>query len=124
MRSAVDTSRDMQIPMLDHHTFESLAAAPGVAVLDFTAAWCGPCKTLGAVLDVLAGELAGRVRFGAIDVDASPELAQRFAVKSMPTVVVWRDGREVGRIVGARSKAFVAGVIARALAGDVAIAAP
>ncbi len=114
----------MPIPVVDHRSFEAVAAAPGVTVLDFTAAWCGPCKTLGAVLDVLAGELAGRVRFAAIDVDAEPQLAQRFLVKSMPTLVVTRDGREVGRIVGARSKAFVAGVISRALAGDVAIAAP
>ena len=114
----------MTIPTIDHRSFDALAAAPGTTVLDFTAAWCGPCKTLGVVLETLAGELAGRVRFAAIDVDASPELAQRFLVKSMPTLVVWRDGREVGRIVGARPKAFVAGVIARALAGDVAIAAP
>ena len=50
--------------------------------------------------------------------------AQQFGVRSMPTVVLWRDGREVGRFVGARPRAFVAGMIERALAGDVAIASP
>ncbi|MND07158.1 Thioredoxin [compost metagenome] len=59
-----------------------------------------------------------------IDVDQQIELAAQFAVRSMPTVVLWRDGREVGRFIGLRSRAFVAGVVARALAGDSAISAP
>ena len=114
----------MTIQTIDAATFTTLSVRPGLTVLDFTAAWCGPCKTLGAVLDVLAGELAGRVRFAAIDTDHDPDLAQHFDVRSMPTLVLWRDGREVGRVVGARPRAFVRGVIDRALAGDVAIASP
>jgi thioredoxin len=114
----------MTIPTIDAAEFAALAAKPGVTVLDFTAAWCGPCRTLGAVLEVVATELAGQARFAAIDTDRDPDLAQRFNVRSMPTVVLWRDGREVGRIVGARPRAFVRGVIDRALAGDVAIASP
>jgi thioredoxin 1 len=114
----------MTIPTVDAAQFATLSAQPGVTVLDFTAAWCGPCRTLGAVLDVLASELDGHVRFVAIDTDRDPDLAQRFSVRSMPTLVLWRDGREVGRVVGARPRAFVRGVIDRALAGDVAIAAP
>jgi len=93
-------------------------------VLDFTARWCGPFKMMTAVLDALAAEYAGRVENSAIDVDDDPARAQRFLVKSMPTLVVLRDGREVGRVVGARPRAFVAGVLDRALAGDVAITAP
>ena len=93
-------------------------------LIDFTAKWCGPCKQMKPVLDALAHEYAGRVEFSGIDCDDDPATAQRYNVRSMPTFVVLRDGREVGRIVGARPRAFVAGVIDRALGGDVAITAP
>lgn len=112
------------IPLLDLTRFEAAAAEPGVTLIDFTAAWCSPCRVLGSVLATLAGEYAGRARFVAVDVDAEPVLAERFSVRAMPTVVLWRDGREVGRLVGSRPRAFVAGMLDRALAGDVAIASP
>ena len=80
---------------------------------------------MDAVLTSLAGTYAGRVEVIAVDVDAEPMLAQHHDdVRSMPTLVLLRDGREVGRVVGSRPRAFVAGVLERALAGDVAIAAP
>ena len=112
------------ISTLDHSSFVRLSATSGVAVLDFTATWCGPCKQLAPVLESIAAEYGDRIRVAAIDVDQEPVLAEQFVVRSMPTLVLLRDGREVGRVVGARSRAFVAGVIDRALAGDVAIAAP
>jgi thioredoxin 1 len=116
------------IPQIDLATFEALeargAADPAVTLVDFTARWCGPCRTLDTVLTALAGEYAGRVRFVAVDVNDEPALADRFGVRAMPTLVVWRRGREVGRVIGSRPRAFVAGVLDRALAGDVAIAAP
>ena len=95
-----------------------------ITLIDFTAAWCGPCRTLTPILAQLETEYAGRVEVVAIDVDAQPDVAQQYSIRSMPTVVLIRAGNEVGRVVGTRSRAFFAGVIDRALAGDVAIASP
>jgi thioredoxin 1 len=114
----------MTLPIIDDASFAALSGQRGLTVLDFTAAWCGPCRILGTVLDVLANELDGAVRFVAIDTDRSRELAARFDVRAMPTLVLWRDGREVGRMVGARPRAFVRGMIDRALAGDTAVVSP
>ncbi|MEO8700772.1 MAG: thioredoxin domain-containing protein [Kofleriaceae bacterium] len=112
------------LPAIDLASFPSVAAAPGVTMLDFTAARCAPCRALAPILEALATEYAGRARIAQVDCDHEPALAERFGVRSMPTLVVLRDGREVGRVVGLRPRAFVAGVLDRALAGDVAITNP
>lgn len=95
-----------------------------ITIMDFTATWCGPCKQLAPVLHEVEQEYAGRARVVAVDTDEDPITAQSYRVTAMPTVVLLRDGREVGRFVGARPKKFVVGVLERALAGDVAITAP
>lgn len=97
---------------------------PGVTLIDFTAKWCGPCRVMEPVLAALAKEYAGRVRVTAVDIDEEQRLAQQFDVRSMPTFVLVVDGREVGRTVGSRPRAFLVGMIDRALSGDVAITAP
>lgn len=102
----------------------SLPTDERVTLLEFTAAWCGPCREMAPVLaDVVAASGSG-VRLVEIDVDADQATATRFGVRAMPTLVLWRDGREVGRVVGARPRRFVAGMVARALAGEVAITGP
>ena len=69
-------------------------------VIDFWAAWCGPCKMMGPVVDQLSDELEGQVKVGKVNVDEQPELAAQFGVMSIPTIVKLVGGEEVKRSVG------------------------
>lgn len=105
-------------------TLDPSALPAGVALLDFGAERCAPCRAMLPMLEALADEYRSHVSMFAIDCDAEPEVASHYGVRAMPTLVILRDGREVGRVVGARPRSFVAGVLDRAIAGDSAIAAP
>ena len=74
-------------------------------LVDFWATWCGPCKMMGPVIDQLSEELAGKVVVGKINVDEQQELAVRYGVMSIPTVVLFRGGKEDKRSVGFMPKA-------------------
>jgi thioredoxin 2 len=85
--------------------FVSEVEAAGLPVLlDLWAAWCGPCRMIAPVIEQLAAELAGRVKVGKLNVDENPQTAARFGVRSIPTLLVLKDGREVDRLVGALPK--------------------
>jgi thioredoxin 2 len=82
--------------------FDELVGAAKVPVLvDFWAAWCGPCRTVAPELETIAREQAGRVVVAKVDTEALPDVAGRFGIRSIPTMVVIRDGREAKRISGA-----------------------
>ncbi len=81
-----------------------VAEGNGAAVVDFWATWCGPCKMLGPTIEELADELEGQAVVGKVDVDENRELASQFGVMSIPTVVFFKDGKEVTRLVGVQSK--------------------
>jgi thioredoxin 1 len=93
-----------KVVTLTKENFDATIAS-GVCLVDFWAAWCGPCRMVGPVVDELAGELAGKAVVGKVNVDDHPDLAGRYAVRSIPTVIVFRDGKEAERIVGASQKA-------------------
>ena len=76
-------------------------------LLDFYADWCGPCKMLAPILHELAEEKSGALKVGKVNVDEQPELASQFGVMSIPTLLVFRDGKLVNQAVGARPKAGV-----------------
>lgn len=73
-------------------------------LIDFWAVWCGPCRMLSPVISEIADEYRGKVKVGKVNVDEQPELASRFLVKSIPTVVVIRDGKVTNTSVGFRPK--------------------
>ena len=74
-------------------------------LVDFWAAWCGPCKMIAPVLEEIAAEKAGVLTVAKIDVDANPGTARDYQVSSIPTLILFQGGRPVKRIVGAKSKA-------------------
>jgi len=76
----------------------------GIVMVDFWAEWCGPCKMAAPVIDGLADEYAGKVTVAKLDVDAEPEIAQKFGVMSIPTVILFKDGAELARQVGFAGK--------------------
>jgi thioredoxin 2 len=82
--------------------------SPLPVVVDLWAAWCGPCRTLAPIIEELASEMAGRLRFAKLNVDENPTTASRFNVRSIPTLLVLRGGREVDRIIGVHPKAALA----------------
>ena len=78
--------------------------ASGVVLVDFFALWCGPCKMIAPVVSELAVEYEGKVKIGKLDVDQAPHVAGEFGVQSIPTLIVFKDGQEVRRIIGFQGK--------------------
>ena len=74
-------------------------------LVDFWATWCGPCKMVAPVLEEIAVERAGQLTVAKLDVDTNPETARDFQVVSIPTMILFKDGQAVKRIVGAKGKA-------------------
>ena len=76
----------------------------GVALLDFSASWCGPCRALSPVIDELSQTYDGRARVQKIDIDQHKDLALKMGIQSVPTVIVFKDGEEHKRLIGMSSK--------------------
>lgn len=75
----------------------------GVTLVDFHANWCGPCRTLAPVLEQVAKDLNGKAVIGKIDIDNEQKTAAHFQITSVPTMILFKNGKEVGRLVGLRS---------------------
>jgi len=89
-------------PEVTDATFDAEVLKAKLPVLvDFHAVWCGPCKAMAPTLDAVAGEMAGKLKVVKIDVDQNPGITQKLKISAMPTLIMFKDGKEVNRQIGA-----------------------
>ena len=91
---------------------EEIAASDVPVLVEVGAEWCPPCRLMTPILDQLAAEQGDRLRIFTVDADAHPQVSVRYGIRSLPTLLVFRDGALVGRLVGARPKARLVGELA------------
>jgi thioredoxin 2 len=103
-------------PVTDASFAQDVLRSPVPVLVDAWAPWCGPCHMIAPVVDQLATELAGRIRVVKLNVDENPRTAARFDLRSIPTLLVLKDGREVDRLVGVQPKREIARRLEKVLA--------
>lgn len=94
---------------------EQVASATTPILVDFWAEWCGPCKMIAPILSEIATEQAGRITIAKVNVDENPDIARRFDVMSIPTLLLFKDGEVSHRTVGAKGKSQLMGELDRHL---------
>jgi thioredoxin 1 len=90
---------------------ETLTATPGLVMVDFWAEWCGPCRAIAPIIEELAEASEGRVTLMKVNVDENHGLAIRYAIRSIPTIVFFKDGAVVDRVVGAAPRAVLRDIV-------------
>lgn len=104
----------MAIVNVSDQTFKTeVEGQQGVVLVDFWAPWCGPCKMLAPILDELESEVNGQATIAKVNVDENPESASRFGVMSIPTIIVFKDGQPVDKVVGLNSKDALKNLISK-----------
>ncbi|MCZ7644480.1 MAG: thioredoxin [Planctomycetota bacterium] len=101
----------------DNSWAQEIEGFQGAALVDFWAEWCGPCKMIAPTLDELAGEYKGKLKIAKLDVDGNAETASKFGIRSIPCLILFKNGQEADRLVGAHNKAQLKQWIDGQLAG-------
>ena len=94
----------MEITLTNENFEQEVLKSPIPVLVDFWAVWCGPCQMLGPIVSQIAEEQAGKIRVGKVNVDEQPELANRFGIASIPTIILFKDGKAAASCVGYRPK--------------------
>ena len=92
------------IELTDANFDQEVLKSSEPVLVDFTATWCGPCKMLAPIVEKLADETAGKYRVGKLDIDDAPGVTQRYGVRGVPTVMVFKNGEKIGQHVGVTNK--------------------
>lgn len=93
-----------EVVFTDDNFQSEVIDSEGVVLVDFYATWCGPCKMTAPIIAELAEEYEGKCKIGKLDVDDNQETASKFKVQSIPTIIIFKDGEEVDRMVGFQNK--------------------
>ena len=114
--SSADSKDDSHVVEIDDTNFEKLALrAPVPVLVDFTAAWCGPCRVITPHVEAIATAYDGRVRVGKCDVDDNQTSAMKFDIRSLPTLLMFRDGKVVAQMVGPATRSKIEAWVTSAL---------
>ena len=92
------------VTVTDENFATEIEGTPGLSMVDFWAAWCGPCRMVAPIVEQLATEYTGQIKVGKLDVDANQRTAVRFNVRSIPSILFFKDGQLVDTVVGAVPK--------------------
>ncbi len=103
------------VAQVDSKTFGEVVERNPVVVVDFYADWCGPCKVVAPIMEKLAREYDGKAKFTKLDVDDSPSIANQFGIMSIPTLIVFRNGKPAEKFVGAAPAKHSRDIIERVL---------
>ncbi len=94
----------MSLEITEKEFNQSVVESKGITVVDFWAPWCGPCQAMGPILESLAKKLEGKAKIYKLNVDENQEIASRFGIMSIPTLIIFSDGKEVDRKIGLQSE--------------------
>lgn len=108
-------AKKMEPVVLTDRTFDEALKNDKILVVDFWATWCAPCRFLSPVIEELAGEYAGRINFGKVDVDENPQVSAKFDIRSIPTVIMFKNGKVVDTSIGAVPKQMLEAKLKRLL---------
>jgi thioredoxin 1 len=103
------------VEITDANFDTEILKSPTPALIDFWAPWCAPCRAIAPTVEQLAGEFKGRIKFGKLNVDDHPGVPQRYDIRSIPTLLLFKNGDVVGQLVGSAAKAKIEEQLRKAL---------